>query len=208
LFRERWYDAIYSAELDEATRLTITYLPDGEDLVFLPMNIRDILTTAHIYHLEISHKKTDFSILMDIIHTLPKLQSLKIHSLSLLESRDLFNEEKMVRLVAKKNKIITVCLEKVTEMKEIYYLMKLCPWMAYLQVDCINTIEVELFVQDILNKINQNSNEYLRLLCIRVPTADDKMVEKLKEIINSKKLLVEYTIEHLLDHFYLQWGNE
>jgi hypothetical protein len=172
------------------------------------MNIRDILTTAHIYHLEVSHKKTDFSILMDIINSLPKLQSLKIHSLSLLEPRDLLSEEKMVRLVAKKNKIIKVCLDKMTEMKEIYYLMKLCPRMEYLQVDCINTIEVELVVQDILNKINKNSNEYLRLLCICVPTADDKMVEKLKEIINSKKVLVDYTIKRLLDHIYLQWGND
>jgi hypothetical protein len=52
------------------------------------------------------------------------------------------------------NNITKVCLEKMIEIEEVYFLIKLCHRMNYLQVDGINNINVELFVRDILSKIS------------------------------------------------------
>jgi hypothetical protein len=66
-------------------------------------------------------------------------------------------------------------------------------------------MNVELFLQDILKNINNQNNEYLRLLCFRAPVADDKMIRKLEKMINEKKLLSDYTIKRVLNNIYLQW---
>jgi hypothetical protein len=78
--------------------------------------------------------------------------------------------------------------------------------MKYLQVNCINDIEVEVFVQDILYHIKKNRYKYLRLLCVRIPQADGKIIKRLEEMIDSKKLLDQYKIERDFDRIYLQWG--
>jgi hypothetical protein len=48
-------------------------------------------------------------------------------------------------------------------------------------------------------------NHQLGLLCFRVPVADDEMVRKLEKMINSEKLIRDFTIERILDDIYLQW---
>ena len=72
-------------------------------------------------------------------------------------------------------------------------------------MNSINNINVELFGQDILMKIKNECNDYLRLLCFCVPSADDKIVKILQKMINCKKLLFHYTSKRILDHIYLQW---
>ncbi|CAF1493698.1 unnamed protein product [Rotaria sordida] len=69
----------------------------------------------------------------------------------------------------------------------------------------INNMNVELFVQNILEKINAEHNDHLRLLCFHIPTADDEMIKKLHKMIDVKKLLSDYTIKRVQKNIYLQW---
>ncbi|CAF2902923.1 unnamed protein product [Rotaria sp. Silwood2] len=73
--------------------------------------------------------------------------------------------------------------------------------MEFLNVECIHGMTIELFLRDILNKINKD----LRLLCIYVSKADDNMIKRLKEMIDNEKFLSNYTIHHELGNIYLQW---
>lgn len=41
-----------------------------------------------------------------------------------------------------------------------------------------------------LMKIDDESNRYLRSLCFHIPTADDKIIKNLENMINLNKLLV------------------
>jgi len=77
--------------------------------------------------------------------------------------------------------------------------------MNYFEINDINKIDVELFVKNILMKITIKYKHHLRFLCFRVPTVDDKMLQRLEEMINFKKLLVNYTIKRVCDNIYLQW---
>ncbi|CAF3579983.1 unnamed protein product [Rotaria sp. Silwood1] len=94
------------------------------------------------------------------------------------------------------------------EIEEVYFLIKFCPRINYLQINHINTMDIELFIKKILYKINNDCNQYLFTLCLRIPTVDDRMLEKLKDIINSNKLLVCYKIKRVFDVIYLQWKND
>ncbi len=46
---------------------------------------------------------------------------------------------------------------------------------------------------------------FVYLLSIRVSALDDKIIAQLIRMINSEKLLFNYTIKRILDHIYLQW---
>jgi len=84
--------------------------------------------------------------------------------------------------------------------------MKIFPQITYLKIHLINiNINIQTFLRYILRKIQNESNIYLRLLYIRVPAIDDKIIDRLITMINSEELLFNYTIKRILDNIYLQW---
>jgi len=211
-FRKNWYefssDKIVNSAIDlaKSPRLTIVETLPVELSEQLIMDINHVLPVSQIYYLQISEKKIFSDILIQIINSLPELHSLKIHSLSLYKSRRLTAEEVDIFLLAEeRSKITKVCLESMVEIQEIFFLMTLCPYMAYLKVDCMNNMNVKFFLRRILEKIELECNDHLRSLCLHVPAADDKMIKKLEKMINVKGLLVDYTIKRVLDNIYLQW---
>jgi len=137
---------------------------------------------------------------MEIIHLLPDLITLKIKSLTFY--RSMINEEFPTTCsIEHASKIKKVYMEKTQTIQEIYFLLNICPHMEFLNVESINGMTIELFVRDILNKINKD----LCLLCIYVSKADDKMIERVNKMIDNEKILSNYTIHHELDNIYLQW---
>jgi hypothetical protein len=66
-------------------------------------------------------------------------------------------------------------------------------------------MDIESFLRNIFNKINHERNEYLRSLSFKVPAADDRLIQTLEEMINSEKLLANYTIRRESEAIYLQW---
>ncbi len=195
-----------SNQLSKSTRLILNDIPclDCQDLITI--NISRALTVAQYYHLEIPENEIFNGALIRAVALLPELTTLKIHSLSLYEPRDLCEEEIDIFLSTEDtSKIVKVYLTEMNEIQEIYFLMSLCPYMQYLIVKCINDMDVELFVRQMLDKINFEHNRYLRLLCFLVPAADDEIIRKLEKMINTEKLIVNYSIKRFLENIYLQW---
>jgi hypothetical protein len=174
------------------------------DFDLLDQNISHILTVAQIYHLRIANKLFN-SALIEILLLLPELDSLKIFSLTLWPLRYVSVDEVELNSISKKNQITKVYLEKMFVIEDIYFLIELCPRMIYLKVDSLNNMDMKLFVRLILTKISVKSDCQLRLLSFHIAAADDKVVEKLNEMIISEKLLLDYTIKRILDNIYLEW---
>ncbi|CAF5061595.1 unnamed protein product [Rotaria sp. Silwood1] len=207
-YKERWYDINSSIEYSKSTQLIFTYSPCNEYSQLSMIDIHGILRVAQFYHLDIEQETIDFITLMDIIYILSELDSLKIYSLSLSPRTCSSTEKILHRFISNKNQIRKIYLEQMNEIEEVYFLIKFCPRINYLQINNINTMDIELFIKKILYKINNDCNQYLYTLCLRIPTVDDRMLEKLKDIINSNKLLVCYTIKRVFDVIYLQWKND
>ncbi|CAF4111375.1 unnamed protein product [Rotaria magnacalcarata] len=199
-YRKRWYeDKNSTVDYLESTQLTINYVFDGEPADFLFMYIKSILNRVQIYHLDIQ-RKISIDRLMQIIHLLPDLITLKINSLAFY--RSFFNEEFPTTCsIEHASKIKKVYIENTQTIEEVYFLLHVCPHMEFLNLQCLHGTTIELFLRDILNKINKD----LRLLCIYVSKADDNMIKRLSTMIDNEKLLSNYTIHRELNDIYFQW---
>jgi hypothetical protein len=196
-----------SIQISKSARLTFLCLPSANDVALFILYINAILTLTDIYHLKMCEKPIYLGTLIRMIELLPQLISLKIHSLSLSQSRSLCAKEVTTfRSISNTNQIRKVYLEKINDIEEAHILIEFCPHMNYFQVNDINHIDIKLFVKVILIHIMNVCNDHLRYLCFRVSAADDQIVEQLKEMINSEKLLSDdYTIRRIVDHICLQW---
>jgi hypothetical protein len=202
-FRHKWYNS--SHEYSKSTQLTIKYVYSSEPPDILLNQIKRILNFTQIYHLNIEQKIADET-LMQIIHLLPDLISLKLNSLSFYQT-PLFLKRKFPTASASEHakNIKYVYLDKTFTNQDAYFLMSFCPQMEYFNVECIQNINIQTFLRDILNEINQNHYECLRLLCIYITTADEQMIKQLDQMISDEKLLLDYTIHRELYNIYLKW---
>jgi hypothetical protein len=212
-FRKRWYEYIHdnlissSVELSKSARLNIMYMPPVRWHQALIRHIPSILSIGQIYHLEIPKHPIFIGSLIRTTILLPELNTLKVHSLSLDGPRELCAEEiEILSSTGNTSKITKVYLEVIDDIEEVYFLMKLCPYMTYLKLGAttFNT-KISLFLRTILQKIEHEHNEHLRSLCFSARAADDNMIKNLEQWINSENLLLDYTIKRVLNNVYLQW---
>lgn len=135
---------------------------------------------------------------------MPYLDSLNI--LSLLNRRVLSNDDDQLHhCLITNNRIKKIYLKKLNNIEELDMIMKFSPRMIYLKIDEINNMVMELFLRRIFKKIQDESNEYLRLICLRIPCVGEQVIEKFHQMIRSENLLFNYTIKRILDNIYLQW---
>jgi len=183
--------------------LIFTDLPTYDCNHLVIDDIDSVLIIAHIYHLVIEKKPAPDFLLILILSQLHEVVSLKIHSLSSEEFTD--EQGEYLLDLSDTCKITKVCLEEMNNIEEVHFLMSLSHRLNYLQINSLHNINIESLIREILIRINDGCNEDLRFLCVRVPTADDQFIEKLKEIIDCKQWLVDYTIKRVMDKIYLQW---
>ncbi|CAF2707002.1 unnamed protein product [Rotaria sp. Silwood2] len=170
------------------------------------MDMTHVLTIAQIYHLEISEENVYVNALIATISLLPELKTLKIHSLSLHKPIMLDSEELISNLSMNyTSKVRKVYLQTMYEIQEFSILLNLCPYMEYLKVDYTEKMDFTFVLRYILKKIKYDCNEHLRLLCFRVPTADDETIEKLNRMINLEKLPWNFKIKRVAENLYFEW---
>ncbi|CAF3442224.1 unnamed protein product [Rotaria socialis] len=202
--RKSWYEYLQNNIVNSSVQLILRNVNFEEYFPLVKSHIDDILTVGQIYHLEVS--KVCSNTFIEIINLLPKLDSLKISSLSLKQSSCLSVDETELHIViSNKNQITKVNLETITNIEEVNFFLELCPHIIYLKVDFINNIDMELFVRHILIKITTICNHQLRLLCFCKSAADDQMIKTLQTMIYSEKLLLDYTIKRIVNSIYLEW---
>jgi len=179
-------------------------LPPDDSYHLLVINdIDSVLIIAQIYHLVIEKKPASEFMLIAMLSQLPEVVSLKIHSVS---SEELTEQQGEYLLdVSDECKITKIYLEEMNDIKELDFLMCLSYPLNYLQINSLHNINIESFIREILIRINHGCNEALGFLCLRVPTADDQLIENLKEMIDSNQWLVDYTIKRVDDKIYVQW---
>jgi hypothetical protein len=208
--RKRWYEQPNvdntTIELTKSIRLSISYVSLDEYYELVIRDITTILSATHVYHLEISQEQILIDILIQITNALSEVTTMKIHSLSLDQTEHSETEELMVfPSTTSTNQITKVYLEKMSTINEVYALMKHYPTMSYLKIDSFGNMKVDIFIRNILKKINRKSNQNLRLLCLRAPTTDDSTIKMLEKMKKDKKLLNDYTINWFDSYLYLRW---
>lgn len=157
-------------------------------------HIQQISLNTIINHLDIKH--ISLNKLMKLLNSLPELHSLKISSL-LINRNDVIEKQR--------NQITKLFLRKLNNIKQIDLLLEIFPRMIYFILESTKNINIYVCFRYIINKIKMISNQQLRIVCIHVCAADDQMITILQTMIESEKLLFDYSIRRMLNYIYVQW---
>ncbi|CAF4216450.1 unnamed protein product, partial [Adineta steineri] len=161
--------------------------------------LNHILNITQIFHLEIQ-ETISLNKLSQILLLLPDLQTLHLDSISFSNLDDISDEE-FVHFIAliKKNKIKKLFLEKRIGIDAFELLSTIFPHLNYLQINCRDYQYTQFLLKFLLK--HQNNN-LIRLLCFSIPLADDKMMNKLKNLIIQNSAS-NFTIQRVSDHIYI-----
>lgn len=207
--RKPWYEygqppiVNSSLQLSKSAQLTFADLPPYDFYESLYNGIDSILIVTQIYHLVIEKTTVREGMLILILTQLTQLVSLKIHSLLTEELPEQL--AKGILDISDISNITKMCLEEVHDVEEVPWFMSLSYSLNYLQINSLHDVDIELLIREIFIQTNQGCNEDLGSLCIRIPTANDQLIEKLQEMIDGKRWLVDYTIERITDNIYFRW---
>ena len=172
--------------------------------IFINQYINHALTVTQIYHLEIQ-TQISVSKLIEILHVLPEVSSLKISTLCVSRIGYLLKEDRdFPSFLSTKTQIRKIYLEKIATMEEIFMLNLICSHINHLQINCNDYMHAELLVRIILSEIRMKPDHSLRLLCFSVPSANDHMVKKLEKMIVVLDLLVDFMIKRIMNNIYLK----
>ena len=156
-----------SIEYSKSTQLTIKYVYSSEPADILLKQVQRVLNFTQIYHLNIE-QKISIERLMQIIHLLPDLITLKINSLSFYRTHPFFKQIFPTTSALEHAKNIKyVYLDKTYQIQDISFLLSFCLQMEYLNVECIAKMNIQAFLRKILNEINQkHQNIYIHYVFI------------------------------------------
>lgn len=169
--------------------------------------IYSIITLLQFTSLHIDFHYFSISILMELLCLLPNLDSLTVTS-QLREKTKILSEEqnKMIHRLSIQNKITKVNLEQMTELDQVHILLDLCSHMHVLQVKCRNIVDAKWLIQYVLQKRSMKFVAHLCSIVLWIPEANDELMNNIKMIIDTGKLLDNYTIKRVYDKIYLRWN--
>ncbi|CAF1276797.1 unnamed protein product [Adineta steineri] len=146
--------------------------------------------------------------LLDILSSLPNIESLKLSCIPVFQLESLSIEDVKNRLpVSAINKITNVKLGQVTkeqEEQQIQFFINLCPHIQYLEIDCMSDTDVPSLMKLILmNRRTRIPN--LCYLCFIIPIADENVVRTLAMTIDAETVNDNYTIQRSGNRISVQW---
>jgi hypothetical protein len=165
--------------------------------------ISPILLAIQFTSLFVSFSDLSIRTLVKIIGLLPNLDSLRVFTLSLHPFSSLSIEDaESLRLVSISNKITRVWQALTFELTD--FLIDLCPRMEHFELNWIKNTDLDRLVRIILMKTTTHIPK-LHSLCINSNKANDEKVHELQKMIDSEKLLSDYTIKCSGDYISLRW---
>jgi hypothetical protein len=195
----------YNIQTFQFAEVIVNCLAFEEYNALILNNMDSIFIMTQITHLNIKTDHLFIGLFIKLLRMLPDLDSLKLKSLSLMDSNDLSEGDKNTfHLLSDISKVTKVTLTCITELTQVQFLIDLCPRMQYLEVCCSSNIDMRSLVSFILMK-NFKSIHHLNVLRLTIPTANDKMVEELQRMINFENVNHDYTIKRAIDKIDLKW---
>ena len=207
--RNRWYN--YPLEKifinsSQSTRLIIKCLKYDHVDQFIINCITRLSTLAQIYHLELLEKTISTNALIQNLKYLPDLDTLKIHSLSVDRSTIHDSQDSNTSSsTSNPNRITKIYLENMEKIEELDFLLEFCPHLVYLKIGAMKRTDLQFDLRHIDQKIKHGDCKWLRLLCFHIPTVDDEMIENLRKLIQSEKVLCNCRIKRVVDQIYFEW---
>jgi hypothetical protein len=141
-----------------------------------------------------------------ILNSLPNLNMIQLSELPSYE--DIYESDPDINAINQfliNNKITKLTLRKISNFEQINFIIDWFPRLQYFALQNLIRIDLELVVEQTLLKINENKIFHPFILSIFATEAECDELEKFKQMIDSKSLLMDYTINRRLNRFDIQW---
>ncbi|CAF1041002.1 unnamed protein product [Adineta steineri] len=142
-----------------------------------------------------------------ILKLLPNLMMLRV---TFLTHPDEFLDAKKdmieLRRCVKNSKITNVTISNAQGSDDVDFIIGLFPQMKSFSIQIISNCDFLRVTYWILYRIKMNKMSHPMKVCIQVKEGTNDLIEKLYEMIDSKKLFKNYTIFRKFDIFYIQWN--
>ncbi|CAF1251198.1 unnamed protein product [Adineta steineri] len=142
-------------------------------------NYKFMFDSIKFIHLTINCATISSDMFIQIIEMLPHLVSLHTLSIPIIQ-----NNADILHRVSLKNKITQVKLEKITEIEQVMFVLRLCRCMKHFQ-------------------INENV-PHLTCLCINISNNNEHILNELQNLIDTEYLLDNYTMKLVGHNIILQ----
>ncbi|UJR14376.1 hypothetical protein I4U23_001372 [Adineta vaga] len=165
-------------------------------------NIDQIIPLNHLTKLTIDYYHRPFSKVIDLLSSTPNVQTLVLQRITIVAT-DYFSvqQAKQFQMVANQNIIKDLTVSFNYSVRSIQLFVNLCPKLQRISFG-ISENCLEPTIQFLLT---QTTKIDCRLSSLTIFGTDSIINEKLKALIESEKLLLDYTIKTIHQNFYLWW---
>jgi hypothetical protein len=143
-----------------------------------------------------------FEQLIHLLHSMPKLHTLKLDFLLLFQVNfEILEQNQIFQSVMKTNQIKHFYLNQTCTLDILKFIIKLCPQLEYLQIGMV-TRQISEILQYLFPKFNHRIHQ-LRSLCFT--QTPKRCLKELNTFIQSNHLLENYSIKLINRQLYLWW---
>jgi hypothetical protein len=193
-----------SKSFPNVTQLTIDFYPIACSTLFTSNALGRTISVTHLKKLLIDRYYLTFNEIADVLLYIPNIDTLGIKGISTTakEISTLRKSEKFL-LVSEQNKVKNVIICDYLLMT-IKMLIDLCPELQHLSFNTFHKSFIEI-VRYLLSKNTRKFSDISSFSLRKFPL-DNKLIEKVKTIVQSKKHINDYSLKVLQNEFYLWWS--
>ncbi len=193
-----------SKSFPNATELTVDSSRIVRSTLFTTNALRRTISVTHLKKLIIASNYLTFNEIVDVLLYIPNIHTLAIRCIH-TNAREVSTVQKSekFRLVSEQNKVKNVIISNYFLMT-IKMLIDLCPELQHLS---FNTFQ-DPFMETVRFLLSKNARKFSNIssFSLRMFSLDNKLIEKVKTLIQSKKHIDDYSLKILQNEFYLWWS--
>ncbi len=168
--------------------------------------INPIFNMIQITYLDIRCDQISTCMFIKILNNLPNLTVIRISNLPSREQLyQCYYDANILNKFVTINKITKVILRNISTNEQIDLIIHLLPRIQYLSLQHIHDRHIQPILRYTLSKIKEKNISHPITVCVFGLDAKYDKVRKLKQMIDSERLIQDYTISHQLNRFYFQW---
>ncbi|CAF3977440.1 unnamed protein product [Rotaria sp. Silwood1] len=190
----------------------LSYFPNAIELTLsetfhvprdsIVISLNRIIPLRQLTKLTFDYHHFPFEQVIELLHFTPNVHTLKLDSILLYQrSSFLIEQNEIFQKVSKMNTITSVTIGNETTLEEIQLVVALFPRLKCLTIN-LDKEDLKTIARFLLSKPNNNT-DYLSTLC--VSKQQRGLFTILVTLIESEKLLDDYTIKVINQKLYLWW---
>lgn len=190
-----------SDDFPNATKLTLseTFDVPRDSLV---THLSRIIPLEQLTHLILNCHRFHFEQIIEFLHSTPNIRTLLLDSVLLYGTNSIsFEQDDIFQIVSNTNVITNLTIDKECTLDKIQLIVTLFPRLEYLTIN-LHKEDLESITRFLLSKFNDNTR-HLSSLCISKQRK--VLIEQMKILLESEKLLDDYILKLTNRKLYLWW---